>query len=306
MARLSLKSLKPAPDMVLSNMLVEFLSLLTAFLYACSSILTKRGLRNSNPYSAALVSSVVNTVLLGFVYLLAPVSSSAIEPIAIFAVAGVLASFFGRLFLYRGLDKVNVSVTSSIVGSSPLFTAVTAAVLLGERFEPAVYLGILLIVTGVATLSLGGRTRDRSDWRQPGIVWALLASACYGLSVTTRKVGYNLLNSPILGATIGAFASLSVYLAFVAVARRETLRSTGAKDATTIYFVFAGACTSLALLTSHLATSWGAVTIVSTLVGSYPLFSLILSFLVLRETISVKTLIGSAFVLLGVFVVSLF
>lgn len=291
--------------MVLSNMLIESLSLLSAFLYACSSILTKRGLRNSNPYSAALVSSIVNTALLGFVYLLAPVPFSAIEPIAIFAVAGVLASFFGRFFLYRGLDEVDVSVTSSIVGSSPLFSAVTAAALLGERFEPMVYLGILLIVSGVATLSLGRRTKDRSDWRQPGIVWALLASACYGLSVTTRKIGYNLLNSPILGATTGTFASLSVYLAFFAVARRETLTSTGAKKAT-LFFVFAGVCTSVGLLTSHLATSWGAVTIVSTLVGSYPLFSLILSYLVLRETITAKTLIGSAFVLLGVFIVSMF
>ena len=291
--------------MVLNNMLGESLSLLSAFLYACSSILTKKGLRNSNPYSAALVSSVVNTVLLGLVYLLAPVPFSAIGPIVIFAVAGVLASFFGRLFLYRGLDEVDVSVTSSIVGSSPLFSAVTAAVLLGERFESMVYLGILLIVSGVATLSLGRRTRDQPDWRQPGIVWALLASACYGLSVTTRKVGYNLLNSPILGATTGAFASLSVYLAFVTVARRETLTSTGAKKAT-LFFVFAGACSSLGLLTSHVATSWGAVTIVSTLVGSYPLFSLVLSYLVLRETITVKTLIGSAFVILGVIVVSMF
>jgi uncharacterized membrane protein len=285
-------------------MLVESLSLLSAFLYACSSILTKRGLRNSNPYSAALVSSVVNTVFFGLVYLLAPVPFS-IEPIVIFAVAGVLASFFGRLFLYRGLDEVDVSITSSIVGSSPLFSAVTAAILLGERFEPVIYIGILLIVSGVATLSLGGRTRHRPDWRRSGIVWALLASACYGLSVTTRKVGYNILNSPILGATTGAFASLSVYLTFLMVSRRGGLVSTFTKG-DTIFFVFAGVCSSLGLLTSHLATSWGAVTIVSTLVGSYPLFALVLSVLVLREKISVKTLLGSVFVILGVLVISMY
>lgn len=291
--------------MVMSSMLVESLSLLSAFLYACSSILTKRGLRTSNPYSAALVSSVVNTVFLGLVFLLAPAPLTTVEPLVIFAVAGVLASFFGRLFLYRGLDEVDVSVTSSIVGSSPLFVAVTAAILLGERFEPVVYIGICLIVSGVVTLSMGGKARRRSDWRRPGIVWALLASACYGLSVTTRKVGYNLLNSPILGATTGAFASLSVYLSFLAVSRRGVLSSAFTREGT-VFFVFAGLCSSLGLLTSHLATSWGAVTIVSTLVGSYPLFSLVLSYLVLGETISIKTLIGSALVILGVSVVSLF
>jgi uncharacterized membrane protein len=285
-------------------MLYELLSLATALLYSCSSIFTKKGLNRSNPFTAILVSLTANFLLLSLFYLVNPVSQLNVESIAFFALGGIIASFIGRTAQYISIEKIGVSVSSSVVGSSALFSAFTATLLLHESFSSLTYLGLILIITGIILLSQRRRGTSQRGWNKTDMIWSLGASICYGSSVTIRKMGLNITNNPIFGATIGATASLSMYLLYLAASQRITPILSTLDRSSLLSFMFSGICTGLAWIFSYTATSTGPVTIVSALVSTYPLFSIILSYLFLREEITLQILIGSFTIIIGVIIIT--
>jgi uncharacterized membrane protein len=285
-------------------MLYELLSLATALLYSCSSIFTKKGLNRSNPFSAILVSLTVNFILLSMFYLVSPVSQLNVEAIVFFSLGGIIASFIGRTTQYISIEKIGVSVSSSIVGSSALFSAFTATILLQESFSSLIYLGIILNIAGIILLSQRRKGKRKAGWKKTDMIWSLTASICYGSSVTIRKMGLNITNNPVFGATIGASVSLGMYLLYLVASKRVKAAYSSLDRRSLLSFVFSGICTSLAWILSYTATSQGPVTIVSSLVSTYPLFSIILSYIFLQEEITIQILIGCLVIITGVIIIS--
>lgn len=74
-----------------------------------------------------------------------------------FVGAGLLTAV-ALLALFEAFDRGPVAIVDSLAGTAPLFTAVFAAVLLGdlERVTKGVVLGASLIVVGAALITLGG------------------------------------------------------------------------------------------------------------------------------------------------------
>jgi len=222
-----------------------------------------------------------------------------VEAVLFFSLGGMLASFLGRTFQYIGIFKVGVSVTSSIIGSSTLFAAITAFLLLDEVFGSLVYLGIALVVSGIVLLSRKTRGRTDFKWKSIDVIWALLASICYGSSATIRKIGLNFLDHPIFGATIGVSASLGSYVLFLTFSKRVNSVFSSLNGRSLVFFILSGICTSLAYIFSYTAISIGSVTVVSSLVSTYPLFALTLSHTFLKEKVATQTLVGSVLVIFG-------
>lgn len=285
--------------------MIESLALITAFLYGCSSVLVRLGLNSSKPSQAVLVSSATNFVLLWSLFLLNPAYTIDFNAILWFSLAAILASFLGRMFHFKGVEKIGVSMNSSIVGSSSLFSALSASMFLGENFGPLVYVGVVLVIFGIILLSFKKNNKNGGWWKNSELIWSFLASICYGTSVTTRKIGLNIVDQPFFGATVGITASTGIYsLYFLAFEKGGVRRSLDTRSV--IFFILSGVCTSVAWVLSFTATSMGAVTIVSALVSSYPLFSIILSRIILKEEITGKIVLSSLLIILGVVIVSTF
>jgi uncharacterized membrane protein len=286
-------------------MMIEFLALVTAFLYGCSSVLVRLGLVSSKPSHAVLVSSATNFVLLWIIFLLNPTFTIDLSAILWFSLAAILASFFGRMFHFMGIERIGVSMNSSIVGSSALFSALSATMFLNESFGPLVYVGVVLVISGIVLLSVN-RNGKKGRWlKSSELIWSFLASVCYGISVTVRKIGLNIVDQPFFGASVGISASTGLYSVYFLSFEKGGLRRSLNKRSI-IFFILSGICTSLAWILSFTATSLGAVTVVSALVSSYPLFSIILSKIVLKEEITAKMILSSFLIILGVIIVSTF
>jgi uncharacterized membrane protein len=286
-------------------MMIEFLALVTAFLYGCSSVFVKLGLVSTKPSHAVLVSSATNFVLLWSLFLLNPDYTIEFTAILWFSIAAILASFLGRMSHFRGIERVGVSINSSIVGSSALFSALSATLFLGENFGLFVYIGVVLVISGIILLSFNKNKKKGSSWKSSELIWSFLASICYGTSVTVRKIGLNIVNQPFFGATVGITASTALYsLYFLAFEKSGVRKSLDTRSL--IFFILSGVCTSIAWILSFMATSMGAVTIVSALVSSYPLFSIILSRIVLKEEITAQIVLSSLLIIFGVAIVSTF
>jgi len=282
-------------------LLVEGLSLVTSVTNALSIVLISKGMRDADANSASLTCTSIQALILSglLVFRLPELDWAAV---AYFAISGIFALGIGRLLYFMAVGRLGVSVSSAIIGSNPLISTFLAIIFLGEEVVLATLMGVILVVSGVYLLSGAGDESFRSN----AILIPILSATSYALSNVIRKAGLNIQPHPILGAQVGAVAgSLSFFLYLAATGR---LSEINASRRGLGYFSASGLLSSLGWIALMMAMERGTVAVVTTIVYSYPLFSLILSWLFLRgqEDLSRNVVLGCIIVVVGVVLVSIF
>jgi uncharacterized membrane protein len=285
-------------------MYVELLSLFTALCYGASAVLARMGMRDSNPMTGAMVGAIVQVVLLSGLVVVVPPARIDWAAIAFFIASGILASTLGRLFNYMSIERLGVPVSATIIGSSPLFSTILAVLFIGEEVALTVLVGILLVVVGIAVTRSGESAG--SKLRSSAILIPIAASAFYGASSVVRKIGLNILPEAALGAVVGAGASLISFGTYLILTQRTDMirwNWSGGK-----YFILSGVVISAGWLSMFTALASGKVSVVSALIGTNPLFSIILSLILLSrsEDLDWRTGAGCLAIVAGAAVITLF
>ncbi len=275
--------------------------MVTAFSFGLSAVLVRRGLSESTAVTATLVISGVQVAVLSLLLLLSPPSLSW-AAVGYFVVAGLLAATMGRTLNYMSIDRLGVPISTSLSGTNPLFTIVFASILIGDAVETSTVAGTALVVAGIALISGWG---GENGVRKGDLVIPLTAASLYALSSIVRKTALTMLPEPVLGAVVGALASLVTYpLVLRLINRQGDLRLT---RGSLPYFAAAGVSNSVAWVSMFMATQSGSVSVVSAIIGANPLFGLLLSAVFLRdvEMITLRTVAGCLVIVVGITVITL-
>ncbi|MCK4703580.1 EamA family transporter, partial [Candidatus Bathyarchaeota archaeon] len=137
------------------------------------------------------------------------------------------------------------------------------------------------------------------------LVIPLGAASLYALSSIVRKTALTMLPEPVLGAVVGALASLLTYPIVLRLMNRQgDIKFT---KGSLPYFAAAGVSNSVAWISMFIATQRGSVSVVAAIIGANPLFGLILSALFLRsvERITPRIIAGCLVIVAGVMVITL-
>lgn len=130
-----------------------------------------------------------------------------------FAVTALFGSVVPFSLLAWGEERITSALTSVINASTPLFTALLGALVLGERLRRGQRAGLLLGLAGVAVAAgVGGRDIGTSSLAGGGA--AVAAGACYGVGFTYMK--RHLMGIPPLVAACGQLTVGAVVLLPVA------------------------------------------------------------------------------------------
>ncbi len=205
-----------------------------------------------------------------------------------FAAAGVLGPCFGRVFMYLAIHHLGVSRAVPLKTVAPLFTAMLAYWLLGERPGPYVWMGTLLIVAGCVAFTI--KKKDDSTWSRRLIWLPFAAVVAFGFGAIVRKIGLGILPAVLPGITITSLTGLLFlwgFSAFLPRDQRPDLRWGKA-------WYFYGACgliNTLSFLASFYSLLYGDVTIVMPLSNTAPFFALLLSHFLLRDQERVTRLV---------------
>ena len=280
------------------------LSLLAALCLAGVGITTKLGLRYSDVRHSVVVVFAVNAALLLLALLvLRPPLDLPLPLLGLFALDGLLGLIAVTL-LFIGVDRVGPSISYPIKNASPIAALVFAALLLGERPAPVVYLGALLAVAGVVILSV---QPGAADWRpRPAILFPVTGALFFAADNVVRRAALREGANPWVGITVAI--TLGCVVALAATLLVPAWRKQPLLDPGTPYFVVAGALQTAGLLSVYAALGMGLVSVVLPIYTSSPLFVLPLSALLLRgsERITPRIAAGAVAVVLGVVLVSLY
>jgi len=94
---------------------------------------------------------------------------------------GIVGSAVPFTLLAWGEERISSALTSVLNASTPLFTALAAAALVGERLRAA-QVGGLLVGFGGVTVAAGLGASDLTGSSLAGAAAAIGAGACYGLA----------------------------------------------------------------------------------------------------------------------------
>lgn len=280
---------------------VHVLALVSAIVAAGAAVLVRQGLRGANVYGAYWVNLAVGTVCLWVAVLVRdPLEPLRPKGIAWFVLAGLVGTAAGRLLRFMSIDKVGPSVTTALNGLSPFVSSGLAILLLGERVTMPIMAGTVVIVLGTVLLSTSGR---QLGFRPRHLALPILSTICFGVVAILRKLGLSEM-SPVPGFAINVTTALVAFSAFLMASGNlgalvSTRRSLG-------YFVAAGVAENAGVFLTLLALSLGAVSVVTPLAATAPIFALLLSFLFLRgvETLTGRLVLGTLLTVLGVYLIT--
>ena len=284
----------------------EIYVLITAMLRGLSTIPTRKGLKYSNPNTSALTYLVFNTVMLwGMTLVLYPIDQLNLAGLKYFALAGICAPGLARIFRDTGIDRLGVTVSSPIVSTNTMFSVIIAIVFLGEEITLPLVAGALMIFLGVNVITYQNGSRTR--WNKRDVIYPLIAAMLFASSTNFRKIGLNQIGFPLAGAAITSTVSLIV-LTFIMLISR--LRNS---DGVTLkfnrealkYFSISSIISSVAYIFYFLALSASNITRVQPIAGTNPLWSILFSYIFLKqtETITAKIIVGAVIIVLGVAVI---
>ena len=291
---------------------VYALALLPAVLWGFAPVLDKRGMSlEGTALQAALTVVVVDLSLfvLALVVFRGPALLVGVDPAVagLFLFAGATGTALGRLAIFVGVDRVGASINSAVVSARPLFGTALAFGLLGEPVSPDTAIGVVVLVVGLAVLSLA-KGGDVAGWQPRDLLYPLAAGALFAFGNVLRRFGLGTGGADVLQAVaLNEAGALLVFLGYAAVRGTGGFRSADRRSYG--YFAASGGITAVALLSlfGALALPAGRVAIVESLTSTAPLFTAVFAYLLLRdlERVTPGIVAGAVLVVVGAAFVTL-
>ncbi len=217
---------------------------------------------------------------------------------------GVLGSV-AYLGFYKGLETGKVAVVSPIAAAWPVLTMLIGIFFLHESIGLLKLIGACLAIVGGITVSF--RLHDLVSAKlknyAPGVPYALIAFIGWGLefpflTVLVTKTGWFF---PILATRIVGVALLLLYTGIAGKDLSLPMKTRGV----IWYVVFIGFLEVFAFLLYSIGVSKEQTIIIAPLVSAFPLITIILARIFLKEKIEINQAVGALCVISGIAMLAL-
>jgi len=279
-------------------MLPVALALGAAIFFSTGAVLTRKSMeREAETYHALLATIGVTFVFSAAVALWKfPLNVIVGRQVLPFVVAGLAVPVVSRMLIYMGYGKLGVARSISISGTTPLFSAILALLVLGETFSRVVVAGIALAIGGIVLIS--EPHRETKTWKLSAVLFPLGAALLFAIRYTLSR--YGLFSSPALvGSTITSGTSLIMLALGGLLVPHRPLRELSLPTAR--FLAGSGLAYTLAYWCMFGALAGEKLAIVVPLLHTDPLWVLLFSSLFLREKhpITPALLWGTGLVFVG-------
>lgn len=282
----------------------QLLALFTALSYATANVSVRLGLKHSTATTATVTSLTCHTAILwSAVFLTGGIPEVPTAAILAITVAGVLQPVM-RFCHYMGIDKVGASRAVTLRNSYPILSVIVAIMVLHEEVSISSLVGTLSVVIGVIFTSwkLERQLRSYHWWH---LIFPLGTALITGVAHPIRRYAMTLSDEPLFFAALVGIISFVCFAGYIALP--FATESLVWHPKSLIPFLVAGLFETLGVLLILTAFTAGPVVTVSPIVGTSPIWTVLLAAVFLRdvERISIYTVIGTLCVVTGVIAISL-
>ena len=279
------------------------LALGAALTYGVADFIGGLVTKRNNVLTVVFLSQLLGSVALAVSFPLLHEGNAGSEALAWGALAG-LAGSFGVIFLYAGLASSRMSVVAPITAVEAAAVPVVYGLLTGERPGAASLVGVVLALIAVTLVSSApgldetpasaATPAHRSAGQRSGVPQALVAGVSFGaFFILLGEAGADAGMMPLLGARLS-----SVGLMFLLVLVRKAPRKPAA--GTLLGVAAAGILDVAANLLYLLATREALLSLAAVITSMYPVMTILLARIALRERLGRLQVAGLVLAAIGV------
>lgn len=278
--------------------------LITTFFWASGHPLGKIIVREVHPFLLGAVTLTVGFISLLIFLILAKkikgLLKISIPDLILSFILGILGFFFYQILTFSALSRIPASINAILISTNVIFISLLAFLILRERLSFFRILGIILAAAGVAFVifNRGFTLDERVDL--VGIVYSLSAAISFALySIFAKKMLER--NDPLTISTISVFSG-SIFLLILSSLTVGFNTLSQARSSTWALMIFLGvgmigiAYPIWFTCLKRLKASHASVYIYMT-----PVFAVLLSLLILKESFLWPFWLGGSLVLSGIF-----
>jgi len=262
----------------------------------------KKSYENLSP-SVAFFFDMLGGILIWIPFsLMVGVDFSRMGEVLIYAlVSGILS----EAFVFYVFSKGEVSYTSTLFSTYPLFTILFSVMINGERLLPTQYVLIILVIIGTLIVSIPEKIDRRELAKKSFVIWPILGALAVGFSDTLSKgiIDKTSAESFLFGLAIAQIPVALGYLLYEkqSVPQLEIVR----REWSTYKFAVLGSLMNvLTVLFLWLAFARVPASIASPITASYPGFVVLMAVVFLKEKVAKKDYLGFLLILASVMGIS--
>ena len=281
-------------------MLGELLTILSAMIWAFSSVFYKAGLKEMKPTTVNTIRPIVALIFLFGVLIITGNFEEIFELTARDLLYIVLATLFGLVIgdlLYMfSLRAVGIARAYPISNTYPLFTIFLATLFIGEIISFKVIFGSILIIVAIFLIS---EKNFDLDIRR-GVLSAIGASFFWGASMTAMKLAMSSV-SPLVFSTV----RMGIFASFLLIYTMKYEKIEFLKINKSWILVAIGGILDLGvgILLFLEALRYIDVSRAAPLNGTAPIFAIILAVVLTNEKISMRIILGVILSFIGVLII---
>jgi len=283
-------------------------ALVAGVLWGVSPLVLKRALKYTHVGTATLVQQNVSIILLaGLGFYSGEVRQIDFTGRAFWAffLAGAVGASFGKVFYYKGIDKVGASKATSVKNSSPFLTAILAVVCLGETLNGYILAGVALIVFGIIVITQTSAAQEPGVGRLQYFLFPIVSAFCFGVNPIFKKIGISAAHLPVAGTLVTQVTALIFMLLFAKPIGLQIKFERVSRRAL-LLCALSGITEAMGSLFTFYALIYGPAAVLSPMWRISPLVTFGLAHLTLKgiEVVTLRDGVAAALIVAGVFVLS--
>ncbi|HCC03680.1 MAG TPA: EamA/RhaT family transporter [Clostridiales bacterium] len=275
-------------------------AIISVILWSTTATVTKLLLGNLDSMQILLLGSLFAIILLFIVNCikgnLKEIKNYKLKDYFKIFIIGILGTFLYNLFLYLGINTMQASQAFIINYLWPIMTVIFACLILKEKITYRKIIAIIISFVGVIIVSSNGNLLNIEKNSIIGTIYCILAAISYGLfSVLNKKQNYNKFTSMMLFY----LSSFCISLIYCLCAKKTFIPETNQL----LGLLWIGIFTSAIAFTSWaLALENGDTARISNIAYITPFISLVWTSVILREKLSIYSIIGLIIIILGILI----
>lgn len=283
------------------------MAVLSSVFAGLTSILAKCGVKKTDSDVATAIRTVV-VLIFSWIMVFIVGSHNTISDISavslLFLVLSGLSTGASWICYFKALSMGDINKVVPIDKSSTVLTVLLAIILFGETQNLVVKLiGTLLLAIGIFLMIEKKKSKGEKNGKSY-IVYAVLAAVFAALTSILAKIGISGIESNLATAIRTAVVLIMAWFIVFAGKKQKSLKTLDKKEL--IFICLSGLATGASWLCYYWAIQNGNISVVVPIDKMSVLISVIFSYFVFKEKLSVKALIGLILMLLGTLAMAIF